>query len=297
VSHWQDIRKEREAEARKQDEALQRAIKVLQAALWVIIAEKLLDFALSGDNLKDTNRNQRQIAELIVAVQVASVSSRNKLIVAAVRGIMRMLRLNRRYFRQILPEPAATLDDLVARRVLGQYGYDRRLDRLIPGSWLDVVTDTDAIARRVAQQLSEAIRARLPLKQFVKQLKGAFLGNNGPGYVETDFRRIGRDFYASVDRTSQRIYADQAGLNHALYSGTVKNNTRDFCLERVQNIYTNDEIEKWRDLDFKGKIEVGYDPFVHCGGYNCRHHLSYLTQAMVKELGEPVNKYNGIVLA
>lgn len=60
--------------------------------------------------------------------------------------------------------------------------------------------------------------------------------------------------------------AKDAGFEKFIYLGPLDDITRPFCAERVDNIYTLDEIEEWDN-------GTDLDPLTSCGGYNCRHQL------------------------
>jgi hypothetical protein len=80
------------------------------------------------------------------------------------------------------------------------------------------------------------------------------------------------------------VYADQLGLNYAVYSGTLKDNSRQFCEDRLNLVFTRAEIAGWAKLEFSGKPKIGYDPFHDCGGHNCRHHLNFITDQIAQYL-------------
>jgi hypothetical protein len=52
-----------------------------------------------------------------------------------------------------------------------------------------------------------------------------------------------------------------------LYVGPDDIKTRDFCAERVDKVFSREEIEDWDNGNMDG------DPFLVCGGWNCRHQL------------------------
>jgi hypothetical protein len=52
-----------------------------------------------------------------------------------------------------------------------------------------------------------------------------------------------------------------------LYVGPDDAKTRDFCAERVDKVFSREAIEQWDNGNMDG------DPFLVCGGWNCRHQL------------------------
>jgi hypothetical protein len=80
------------------------------------------------------------------------------------------------------------------------------------------------------------------------------------------------------------VYAERLGLKYAVYSGTLEEDSRPFCVARVNKVYSLGEIQSWRNLKFQGKPKIGYEPVYDCGGFNCRHHLSWISDEIAEKL-------------
>lgn len=203
--------------------------------------------------------------------------------------VKRLFKFNLDYFGSYneIEEPE-TLDEKVQRLVMARLGYNVKSGAIAPGSWLEMIFAGGPVAGQVGRDLTNAIASGMSREDFIRQFKQVFLKG---GYAAQHFKTFSFDFFQVVDRQIKLLYAQELGLTHARYAGTVKNNTRDFCLKRIGLIYTLEEIKSWEKLEFRGKLKFGYDPFVHCGGFNCRHHLSYLDAAAVDLLGGKVDQY------
>jgi hypothetical protein len=132
------------------------------------------------------------------------------------------------------------------------------------------------------------------MKQFKTNFRTFFVNPAGLGVIESQFNRFAQDIFQDFDRETQRTYADELNLNYAIYSGTEIKTTRDFCEARINNIYSRKEIAKWNSKDWKGKRK-GVPVEVQCGGYNCRHHFSFISDELAKRLAENrggLNQYN-----
>ncbi len=104
------------------------------------------------------------------------------------------------------------------------------------------------------------------------------LGDNLNRYAT----QIVQDSLMGFDGQFAKFRADQLGLTSYVYYGSIIRDSRDFCIENANKIFTEDEIrQKWADETWQGKAQG--DPFVVRGGYNCRHHF------------QPVNPDWGIV--
>ena len=104
------------------------------------------------------------------------------------------------------------------------------------------------------------------------------LGDNLNRYAT----QIVQDSLMGFDGQFAKYRADQLGLTSYVYYGSLVRDSREFCKENANKIFTEDEIrQKWADETWQGKAQG--DPFVVRGGYNCRHHF------------QPVNPDWGIV--
>lgn len=229
-----------------------------------------------------------------IAVRVTGIFQQRKKSLAQriVKGVKRLLGFNRDYFQtfnEFNPEP---LERKVERLVMGRLGYNVESGDVAPGSWLDDIFNGSQLSGLIGRDLTNAIASKMRRADFIKQFRGQFLQS---GYAARHFKTFAFDFFQVVDRQIKLIYAEELGLTFARYAGTAEEDTRDFCLERLNLVYSFEEIKSWEKLEFRGKLRIGYDPFVHCGGFNCRHHLSFLDKEAVELMGVDVDKYHSIV--
>jgi hypothetical protein len=78
------------------------------------------------------------------------------------------------------------------------------------------------------------------------------------------------DALMGFDGQFAKYRADEIGLTSFIYYGSIIRDSRDFCVEHVNKIFTEDEARDIWLKDWQGKS--GSDPFLDRGGYNCRHH-------------------------
>lgn len=92
------------------------------------------------------------------------------------------------------------------------------------------------------------------------------LGNNLRRYASTYVRDAGNQY----SRASSMAMAREAGANKWEYFGDTEKDSREFCIGMIGQVMTEDEIrEKWSSESWQGKSDG--DPFIVCGGYNCKH--------------------------
>jgi len=82
--------------------------------------------------------------------------------------------------------------------------------------------------------------------------------------------QIVQDALMGFDGQFAKYRADELGLTSYVYYGTVIRDSRDFCVEHVNQVFTEEEARALWQQDWQGKS--GSDPFLDRGGYNCRHH-------------------------
>ena len=82
--------------------------------------------------------------------------------------------------------------------------------------------------------------------------------------------QIVQDALMGFDGQFAKFRADELGLTSYVYYGSIIRDSRDFCVEHANQIFTEEEARALWQNDWQGKS--GSDPFLDRGGYNCRHH-------------------------
>ena len=82
--------------------------------------------------------------------------------------------------------------------------------------------------------------------------------------------QIVQDALMGFDGQFAKFRADELGLTSYVYFGSIIRDSRDFCVEHANKIFTEEEARQLWQNDWQGKS--GSDPFIDRGGYNCRHH-------------------------
>ena len=83
--------------------------------------------------------------------------------------------------------------------------------------------------------------------------------------------------FASAESQYVKLVADDIGIERWEYAGGTVDDTRQFCLDRVGQFFTREEIEAWPETagDWEGRA-YGTDSetiWAYRGGFNCRHVL------------------------
>ena len=94
-------------------------------------------------------------------------------------------------------------------------------------------------------------------------------------FLERYIKQTVNDSVMVFNREYLQTISEDLGLKHYLYQGTKIDDTRPFCSSRIGNYYTKDEVQKWANQNWAGKM-AGTNAttiFSYAGGYNCRHKI------------------------
>ena len=107
-------------------------------------------------------------------------------------------------------------------------------------------------------------------KTAVDELKQSYGSTVTGANLAVYSSQIVQDALMGFDGQFAKYRADELGLTSYVYYGTVIRDSRDFCVEHANKIFTEEEARQLWQNDWQGKS--GSDPFIDRGGYNCRHH-------------------------
>lgn len=292
---------QRERFSEESASALERNVKVLQSALYTLVVDKVLGSLETDEsglikftvaNINTTNRFKQ--------VWSAHQRQTNGLLKWIVQQLVKLFDLNTAYMREV-SAVTDSLEERARKKLLLSLGFDIDKKAIIQDSWLYNLAAQAEIKQRVMSRLSFAIQSKMPLDKFRKEFRDDFLDTQkGFGYLSRYFNQRTFDLFQQFDRSTQAVYREQLKLKYALYSGTIMQptkktkGTRPFCWQRVGNLYDLETIDSWNDDEWSGKVE-GSDVKITCGGHNCRHHWSWISDEMAATLQKrqrSLNKLN-----
>lgn len=190
-------------------------------------------------------------------------------------------KLNENYMTVLTKQES--YDPLIKRVLFNYMGWDPDKDRFIPGGPFDSHARNLADIGFAKKEAIRAITTGVGWKRFEEDFAEELLGVDGkPGLIDKRVRQGIFDVYQDYDRTLITEMAKEDDVKHFLYQGGLMTTSRPFCIERNNKVYTHKEVESWRNLDFQGKTK-NYDPFVHAGGYNCRHSYDPISEELYEE--------------
>lgn len=162
---------------------------------------------------------------------------------------------------------------------------------LKPNGFLSSLLRDTNPSRALTRILLSGILANKTVDSLTKEMQTAIVGTDTiSGITEKQLNNLVFDAYHQFDRSTSSTRAEKIGLFSAVYENNIILDSRCFCRNRFNRIWTVDEIRKWKASTNPKKTKSGknclaiftsanYDPFIQLGGFNCRHYLRYITSA------------------
>lgn len=279
-----DLTKRRIKEAEQSGRYMETIVRGLQASAFALLSEWVADkLTVEDGRIKYSASNLGKVAGLYLLFDRINNGYRKTMLGELLARAGNLFGLNNDYFNEIKPVPES-VEDAARRLTLQRWGYSVETKALIPGSYFEKLFSNEGVARNIAGLVNRAIAGKMSLADFQKQFRRVFIGTPGNGMFERHWKTNSFDLFQKIDRSANLVYADRLGLNYAIYSGTVKDTTRPWCEAHVNKVYSIKEIDAWKNADWAGKITIGYDPYLDAGGFNCRHHWSFVSDTVAETL-------------
>lgn len=277
-----DLIKKREEEIEKAKKATELEVRILQAVAFSAVIEWVINSLDTEDGaFKNTAKNLGRVSGLYTVLKAWQAKYKGSMLGTVLDWADRIFGANEAYFDSF-EDVTESMADKARRLTLQRWGYDG--SALIPGGYFESLFNNQTIAQRVAGLVNQAISQKISLKDFQKLFKSVFVGLPGQGMLERHWKTNSFDLYMRLDRTANLLYANELGLNWAIYSHTFEEDSRAWCIKHGNKVFSRAEILEWINQDWAGKNKIGYDPFADCGGFNCRGHWSFISEVLAQIL-------------
>jgi len=282
MTNWDDIARKREKEAVGADTLLQRLFLRFQTEVWPEI-----DLLLSGiavdrvGKMSFTLENIRKAGRVSLVIRsVWQRKSRGIIFDFLLKSFRKLFGLSTDYAKE-MGNVTKAAEQRTFGRLLEFYGYKE--GKVLPGTLFAALDPSGALSADIARRVQGALASGQKLEDFRRQFRAEFL-NPKSGFAARYYRRWTNDLFMQFDRGVSLAYADELGLQHGIYAGTMKDNTRDFCERRLNRVYRRETIAGWNAAQWKGKNQI-LPVELACGGYNCRHTLNYISPELAAVIG------------
>lgn len=279
-----ELTKKRIAEAEKAATASARVVRAAQLAAYSVLWDWIsTTIETENGRVKYTAANLGRVQTVFTLFNRFQRKYSDTMLGTVLKWAGNLFGLNEQYF-DTFANPTESVRDAARRLTLQRWGYNVGTKELIPGGYFESLFNSATVAQRTASLVNQAIAQNMPLKDFQRVFRQVFVGLPGQGMLERHWKTNSFDLYQRIDRTANLVYADKLGLDYAIYSGTLEEDSRAWCIKHVNKVLSREEIEKWKDYSWNGKNKYNYDPYADCGGYACRHHWSFISDEIAQHL-------------
>jgi hypothetical protein len=283
MTNWDDIARRRERQAATSDTLMNRLWQRFQLAAWpeleTVIGAMAVDKAgRITFTLSNLQRAQR------VGVVVSAVyrrTMRRTVIDFLVGAFRKLFKLNTDYAKE-MGNVTETAEQRVLTRLLRFYGYQD--GEVLPNTLFAALDPDNGLTADISRRVQGAIAQRMPLEQFRQQFRKEFV-NPKSGFAARYYRRWTNDLMMQFDRGVGMAYADELGLNYAIWAHTIIETTRNHCYKCANRVFSRSFIAKMNDEQWAGKHT--YLPVEYAqGGFRCRGTFNYISDELAKVIGE-----------
>lgn len=284
----------------------------MQEQLFQSFVENILpELDMKDGQILNTSKNLRLIESLDNLYNDFNSNIQSKVVTSLGEGLVGLNKLNTQYFNEI------TLNDTTKKKFDSIVKKTNELmstrigvtssGEISTGGFLDSFVTDRTLLTDLKQSIIKNVTGQQSLSDFKESVKTTILGTDKvSGGFEKYYRQYAYDTYQQYDRAYGKNMADEFGMNYALYQGGLINDSRDFCRAHENKVFTRDEIQKfdkWRlpegSKEAPGPGEVpsyiakfpDYNPFVDCGGFSCRHSLTWVTNSYAERVRPELKKY------
>ena len=163
------------------------------------------------------------------------------------------------------------------------------------GSILSSILQDRSAINTIKSVVMAAVSGGMTITALKVAVEEIVLRKDG-GLIKKLFHEKAPDPFYKVDRYINTKYGVALKLNYAIYQGGQIKTSRPFCIHRNNKVFSRDEIlrfgtpsdtfggyENISTGDFQGKTDP-YNPVTDLGGYNCRHHLHWISDELAYAL-------------
>jgi hypothetical protein len=289
----------------QRDKLEAKVIKQQSKLLSEIISQVVPELDLENGMIKETVKNYRTLSVLAVAYKNFQKGSSQTIFNQVVNATSKIAELNKNYFKTVLlsdvPKTFEKVIEATDKLMNLRIGLDG--GKLVRGGFLESFFNENVLGTNLKQFTSKAITSNMDKADYIKGLRQMITGSEDTkGGLERQFQRYAYDLYQQYDAAYNLTIGNELGFKYFIYQGGLVEDSRDFCREHNNHVYSIDEAEGWGEwtpsqsvfiTDFKQKDinsvpsylgYAGYDPLIDRGGYNCRHSLGWIPDELAFEL-------------
>jgi hypothetical protein len=157
---------------------------------------------------------------------------------------------------------------------------------ILKGSYLDSLSENAEVRREIKNYVINSVAGQKNYGEYLKGMKELIVGNDlVDGTLQRYYEQFAFDTYSQVSRAVEKNFADNLGLKHFIYFGSLIDTSREFCIKKAGKVFSIEETEDWKDdPDLPGKSKEGYNPLIDMGRWRCRHEPRYISPELACEM-------------
>ena len=145
----------------------------------------------------------------------------------------------------------------------------------------------DSFIQTLSKSLFSGILGLKTPPEIAKTLRGQLTGlkDRAGKPMSSHAKQLAHDSIMNFSRAVQTEKSKDLGIQYFQYVGTTILDSRPFCVAKAGKIFTSEQVDSWDSQTWAGK-NPNLPVRVACGGYNCRHHLQPLPDAVAKMIAQ-----------
>ncbi len=293
----------------RREASLNKSVVRLQNMLISKLTREIIPMLdTSGGKIRNTLRNYQLLQSLDRVYKDFSTTQRLAFVSEIGDTARGLTGLNKQFFTITMGAslPATFGKVLAATETKMLTAIGIKGGKILGGGFLDSLTANTELLTSVKNLMSQAVTSQVSTKDFIASMNDLITGSGEkPGGIESHLNRYAHDLYMQYDSAYATSLAEETGMKYFVYLGGKVQDSRDFCVAHDNKVWTTEEANKWSEWtpakgvyppDYKIKQKDknavpsyiasydGYQPLVHRGGFNCRHHLGFIMEELAFEM-------------
>lgn len=267
-----------------------RAIDRMEKRLSALTAKFMQELTLDNSGyIKQTQANMAILNKLQAEFNALYKRETQNLVENFTKSLLRNASIDNTYFNSISVKKTdmSKAEEVIRRRLgINPNGAIKR------NGYLGRIVNSEQIFNEIRTLLEIDIANGREFKSTSEKVNAYLeptMGNRSriKAYLDTTIR----DTYIENDRAIMNEQAKNYELKYFIYAGTIVEQSRCFCIERVGKAFSVEETEKWRDLigtdcgpivgikdESISTKKNNYKPLLDMGGWGCLHIPRYISK-------------------
>lgn len=268
---------------------LQLVVKNSQVRFYDRLISEIFDKLNLDDtgNILNTSKNRKALNTIDAIFEQFVGKDALAVVREVVDSVDQLITFNVRYFAELDKTPLPDFDVKIRQQMSEWLGIDK--GKIKANGYIDRLVKDNTVRKQVKDLTLKNVVTRSGMAETKKSLEALVKGNGEAlGAIEKNLGGLVYDTISVTDRIIGLEYANGKGYECAIYEGGLIKTSRKFCIERNGKVFHKSEIEQFNPTAAK---PPDYNPFIDLGGYRCRHHFNWISNALALRLRPDISQY------